>query len=123
MVKPADMDAQETREWLDALNAVIEREGPERAHFLLETLIEQARRSGAYIPFNPNTAYLNTIPPGEEERSPGDADMEWRIRSLVRWNALAMVVKANKVNAGIGGHIASFASATTLYDVGFVLTQ
>ncbi|MGB3134516.1 MAG: pyruvate dehydrogenase (acetyl-transferring), homodimeric type [Candidatus Macondimonas sp.] len=119
MVKPADMDAQETREWLDALNAVIEREGPERAHFLLETLIEQARRSGAYIPFNPNTAYLNTIPPGEEERSPGDADMEWRIRSLVRWNALAMVVKANKVNAGIGGHIASFASAATLYDVGF----
>ena len=119
MAKPVDVDAQETREWLDALNAVMEREGPERAHFLLETLIEQARRSGAYIPFNPNTAYLNTIPPNEEERSPGDADMEWRIRSLVRWNALAMVVKANKVNAGIGGHIASFASAATLYDVGF----
>jgi pyruvate dehydrogenase E1 component len=102
---------------------VIEREGPERAHFLLETLNEQARRSGAHIPFNPSTACLNTISPAEEERSPGEADMEWRTRSLVHWNALAMVVKANKVNAGIGGHIASFASATTLYDVGFVLTQ
>jgi pyruvate dehydrogenase E1 component len=119
MATPADVDAQETREWLDALNAVIEREGPERAHFLLEALIDQARRSGAHIPYNPNTAYLNTIAPSEEQRSPGDADMEWRIRSLVRWNALAMVIKANKVNHGIGGHIASFASAATLYDVGF----
>ena len=119
MAKPADVDPQETREWLDALEAVIEREGPERAHVLLEALIDHARRSGAHIPFDPNTAYLNTIPAAQEQRSPGDADMEWRIRSLVRWNALAMVVKANKFNPGIGGHIASFASAATLYDVGF----
>ncbi|HET7596423.1 MAG TPA: pyruvate dehydrogenase (acetyl-transferring), homodimeric type, partial [Burkholderiales bacterium] len=114
-----DADPQETREWLDALESVLEREGPDRAHYLLEALVEKARNSGAYIPFNANTAYLNTIPPGREERSPGDAELEHKIRSLVRWNAMAMVVRANKESSGLGGHIASFASAATLYDVGF----
>jgi pyruvate dehydrogenase E1 component len=114
-----DADPQETREWLEALESVLEREGPDRAHFLLEKLVDKARSSGAYIPFNANTAYMNTIPLSREERSPGDAELEHKIRSLVRWNAMAMVVRANKENSGLGGHIASFASAATLYDVGF----
>ncbi len=114
-----DTDALETQEWLDALDAVIEREGPERAHHLLERLIDKARRSGAYLPYSLNTAYVNTIPAAREEPSPGDADLEWRIRSLIRWNALAMVVRANRVSTELGGHIASFASSATLYDVGF----
>ncbi|MFN7086072.1 MAG: pyruvate dehydrogenase (acetyl-transferring), homodimeric type [Burkholderiales bacterium] len=114
-----DADPQETREWMEALEAVLEREGPERAHFLLEKLVATARRSGAYIPYNANTAYMNTIPVSREEHSPGDAEIENRIRSLVRWNAMAMVVRANKASSELGGHIASFASAATLYDVGF----
>ncbi|MEW6167746.1 MAG: pyruvate dehydrogenase (acetyl-transferring), homodimeric type [Pseudomonadota bacterium] len=114
-----DIDPQETREWLEALDAVLEHAGPERAHFLLEALTEKARRSGAFIPFSANTAYINTIPPHLEERSPGDHALEWKIRSIIRWNAMAMVVNANREHAGIGGHIASFASAATLYDVGF----
>src|SRR5690606_39236965 len=111
-----DVDPQETREWLDALDSVLETEGPERAHFLLETLVEKARRSGANLPFSGATAYLNTIAPAREERSPGNAELEHRIRSLVRWNAMAMVVRANKESSELGGHIASFASAATLYD-------
>src|SRR5687767_10742259 len=114
-----DVDPQETREWLDALDSVLEREGPARANFLLERLAEKARRSGAYIPYNANTAYINTIPLAQEERSPGDAELEHKLRSLVRWNAMAMVVRANKESSELGGHIASFASAATLYDVGF----
>jgi pyruvate dehydrogenase E1 component len=114
-----DLDPLETQEWEDALSAVIEREGQERAHFLLENLIDQARRSGTHIPFRPTTAYLNTIPTAHEARSPGDPAIEWRIRSLVRWNALAMVMRANQTSSELGGHIASFASAATLYDVGF----
>ena len=105
-----DSDALETQEWLDALETVLEREGPERAHFLLEKLIDQARRSGANIPFSPNTAYINTIPPHLEERSPGDPALEERIRSYCRWNALVMVARANKNDDELGGHIASFAS-------------
>ncbi|MFC4250044.1 pyruvate dehydrogenase (acetyl-transferring), homodimeric type [Sinimarinibacterium flocculans] len=114
-----DTDPLETREWLEALQAVLQSAGPERAHFLLETLTEKARRSGAHIPHSANTAYINTIPPHLEERSPGDHALEWKIRSIIRWNAMAMVVNANREHAGIGGHIASFASAATLYDVGF----
>jgi pyruvate dehydrogenase E1 component len=114
-----DSDPQETREWLEALESVLEREGPDRAHFLLEKLVEKARASGAYIPFNTNTAYVNTIPLSREERLPGNAELEQRIRALVRWNAMAMVIRANKESSGLGGHIASFASAATLYDVGF----
>lgn len=113
-----DADPQETREWLEALQAVLELEGPERAHYLLEALQEKARLSGAYIPFSANTAYINTIPPHLEEPSPGDHALEWKIRSLVRWNAMALVVNANRDHSGLGGHIASFASAATLYDVG-----
>jgi pyruvate dehydrogenase E1 component len=114
-----DPDPQETQEWLDALDGVLEYEGSERAHYLLEKLIDKARRSGAYIPYSANTAYINTIPPGQEERSPGNHELEHRIRSYVRWNAMAMVVRSNKISSELGGHIASFASAATLYDVGF----
>lgn len=114
-----DTDPLETGEWLDALDAVLEREGPERAHFLLEQLIDKARRSGAHLPYTANTAYINTIPPAHEERHPGDLEIERRIRALIRWNATAMVVRANRKSAELGGHIASFASAATLYDVGF----
>ncbi len=113
-----DTDPQETQEWLEALDGVLKHEGAQRAHFLLEQLVDKARRSGAYIPFSANTAYLNTIPPGSEEHLPGDGELEHRIRSYVRWNAMAMVVRANK-HTNVGGHIASFASAATLYDVGF----
>jgi pyruvate dehydrogenase E1 component len=113
-----DSDTLETQEWLDALEAVVEREGPERAHFLLEKLIDQARRSGANIPFSPNTAYINTIPPHLEERSPGDPAIEERIRSYCRWNAMVMVARANKNDDELGGHIASFASVGTLFGVG-----
>lgn len=114
-----DLDPLETQEWLESLEAVLSRGGPERAHFLLERLVDKARRSGAYLPYSANTAYLNTIPPHQQVPLPGDAVMERRIRSLVRWNAMAMVVQANRRHAGLGGHIASFASAATLYDVGF----
>ena len=113
-----DVDPQETQEWLDALDSVIRQEGAERAQFLLDQLVEKARRNGAYLPFTANTAYCNTIPAGQEERSPGDHEIEDRIRAYVRWNAMAMVVRANK-DTNVGGHIASFASAATLYDVGY----
>ncbi len=114
-----DPDALETQEWLDALEAVLEREGPERAHYLLEKLVDKARRSGAYIPFNATTAYLNTIPPHLEERSPGDYVLEERIRAYCRWNAMVMVARANKNDDELGGHIASFASVGTLFGQGF----
>ncbi len=114
-----DFDQNETQEWLDALDAVIDREGPERAHQLIGLLTDKARRSGASIPYSANTAYINTIPPHMEERSPGDAALEERIRSICRWNALAMVVRANKSDDELGGHIASFASVGTLFGVGF----
>lgn len=118
MEQQPDIDPQETQEWLDALDSVIASAGGERAHFLLEKLIEKARRSGAYLPYSATTAYINTIPTGKEARSPGDNAIEHRIRSYVRWNAMAMVLRANK-NTNVGGHIASFASAATLYDVGY----
>ncbi|MDP3483489.1 MAG: pyruvate dehydrogenase (acetyl-transferring), homodimeric type, partial [Sulfuricella sp.] len=114
-----DIDQQETQEWLDALDAVLEREGAERAHFLLEKLTEKARRSGAHLPFSANTAYLNTIPVHQEDRHPGDLAMERRIRAFIRWNAIATVMRANKQSPGVGGHIASYQSAATLYEVGF----
>ena len=114
-----DTDPTETREWLDAFDAVVEVEGPERAHYLLESLLERSRRGGTFIPHSPYTAYVNTIPPHSEDKSDGDHALEWKIRSLIRWNATAMVVHANREHDGIGGHIASFGSAATLYDVGF----
>ncbi|MGV6857454.1 MAG: pyruvate dehydrogenase (acetyl-transferring), homodimeric type [bacterium] len=118
-VDTTDVDVTETQEWLDALDAVIEKEGVERAHFLLERLIDSARRSGANLPFSANTAYVNTIPPHREAHSPGDQALEARIRSYIRWNAAAMVVRANRKSSELGGHIASFASSATLYDIGF----
>jgi pyruvate dehydrogenase E1 component len=114
-----DVDPQETQEWLEALDSVLKFEGTERAHYLLEKMIERARGAGAYLPYSANTPYINTIPPAAEARSPGDHALEHRIRSYVRWNAMAMVVRANKESSELGGHIASFASAATLYDVGF----
>ncbi len=114
-----DIDPEETREWKDALEAVIEREGPERAHFLIESLIEKARRTGTYLPHSANTAYLNTIPLAHETKRAGDPALERRIKSINRWNAMAMVVRANREHAGLGGHIASYASAANLYEIGF----
>ncbi len=120
-VQLADEDL-ELQEWLEALEAVLDREGPERAHQLLERLIDLARRSGAHIPYSPNTAYVNTIPPGLEQPHPGNLALEERIRSYIRWNAMAMVVKANKHNppdgGDLGGHIASFASLATMIGCG-----
>jgi len=113
-----DHDPQETREWLAALEGVLAQEGPDRAHFLIEQLIDKARRSGAYLPFSANTAYINTIPVEKQVRLPGDFNIEQKIRHFVRWNAMAMVLRANK-DTNVGGHIASFASAAMLYDIGF----
>jgi len=115
-----DSDPQETREWLDALEAVIEEVGPERAHYLIEKLIELGHRAGINIPYSANTDYINTIPVDRQPLAPGDYALENKIRAYVRWNALAMVLRANKGDSNLGGHIASFASAATLYDVGFM---
>ncbi len=114
-----DTDPQETREWLDALDAVIEEVGPERAHFLIERLMDLGRRAGINMPYCATTEYVNTIPADQQASAPGDYALENRIRAYVRWNALAMVLRANKGDSNLGGHIASFASAATLYDVGF----
>jgi len=114
-----DQDPEETREWLDALDSVLRREGVERAHYLIEQLVEKARRSGAHLPYRLTTAYSNTIAPADEELNPGEPGLEHRIRSVIRWNAMAMVIQANRTSSELGGHIASFASAATLYDVGF----
>ncbi|MGH8274317.1 MAG: pyruvate dehydrogenase (acetyl-transferring), homodimeric type, partial [Gammaproteobacteria bacterium] len=114
-----DLDPDETREWLDSLRSVIAAEGLPRAHYLIENLIDQARRSGAYLPYTPNTAYLNTIAPSAQPQYPGDLELERRIETYLRWNAMAMVVLANRSHSGIGGHIATYASATTIYEVGY----
>ena len=115
----SDVDPQETQEWLDSLETVLEEEGVERAHFLLESLIEKARRNGAHLPYDATTAYLNTIPAGQEPTMPGDHTMETRIRNAIRWNAMMMVVRGSKKDLDLGGHISSFASSAMLYDVGF----
>ncbi|WP_095192484.1 pyruvate dehydrogenase (acetyl-transferring), homodimeric type [Pseudomonas sp. Irchel 3A7] len=114
-----DLDPLETREWLDALESVLDNEGQDRAHFLLTRMGELATRDGAQLPYAITTPYRNTIPVSQQALLPGDAFLERRIRSLVRWNALAMVVRANKKDPDLGGHISSFASSATLYDVGF----
>ncbi|HZX31401.1 MAG TPA: pyruvate dehydrogenase (acetyl-transferring), homodimeric type [Rhodocyclaceae bacterium] len=115
---PSDIDPQETREWVEALDGVIAQEGPERAHYLIEKLIGQAREDGIEIPYSANTGYINTIPADQQPKYPGNPDIELKIHSYIRWNAMAMVVRANK-HTNVGGHIASFASAAALYDVGF----
>ena len=118
-----DSDAQETREWLDALDAVLQAEGSERVHFLLEQLIEEARQRGIDMPFSANTGYVNTIEPEDEERSPGNLELEGRLRAYMRWNAMAMVVKANRLNpddgGDLGGHISSFQSLAHMMAAGF----
>ncbi len=120
---PRDADAQETREWLDALSAVIGAEGPQRAHYLLERLLEHARQDGIDMPFSANTDYVNTIRPEDEEHSPGNLELEGRLRAYMRWNAMAMVVKANRLNpedgGDLGGHISSFASLAHMFAAGF----
>src|ERR671933_467347 len=120
MDRARDADPIETREWLESLGGVIEVEGPERAHYLLDRVIDEARRKGAPVPYSANTPYLNTIAPERQARHPGDRAVEHRIRSLIRWNALAIVLRANKHSSELGGHIASFQSAATLYDTGFM---
>ena len=114
-----DLDPEETREWLESIEYVLREEGPERAHYLLERLIDHTRRSGAYLPFRPNTAYVNTIAVGAQPEYPGDRALERRIEAFIRWNAMAMVVLANRKSSEYGGHISSYASSATLYEVGF----
>ncbi len=114
-----DKDPIETREWLDALASVVEHEGPERAQFLIKALLRQARKENVPLPTKFNTPYMNTISPEEGAHFPGDKTIERRIQALIRWNAMAMVVRAGKKAPEVGGHIATFASAATLYDVGF----
>ena len=113
-----DIDPEETGEWIESLGSVVKRDGAERAHFLLSKLINQAYVAGSNLPFTQNTPYINTIPSELEAKSPGDQNLEKNVRSLIRWNAAAMVVRANKISPELGGHIATFASAATLYDVG-----
>ncbi|MGR8978998.1 MAG: pyruvate dehydrogenase (acetyl-transferring), homodimeric type [Gammaproteobacteria bacterium] len=113
-----DIDPDETKEWIEALQAVLEKEGSERAHYLIEQLVAVTRHYGFDIPFSANTAYLNTIPVANQAKYPGDQALELKIRSYVRWNAMMMVLRANK-HTNVGGHIASFASAATLYEVGY----
>ena len=114
-----DPDTLETQEWLDALEAVIEHEGTERAHYLMERMVDLARRRGAHIPFSSNTAYVNTIPAHQNVNCPGNLEYEERLRSWMRWNAMAMVVKANRADGDLGGHISSFASLANMLGIGF----
>ncbi len=116
---PSDADPQETGEWLEALQAVIAREGPERAHFLLEQLIALGHQTGINMPYSATTEYTNSIPADQQPITPGDYELEQKIRDYARWNAMVMVLRANKDDSGLGGHIASYASAATLYDIGF----
>src|SRR5688572_6776335 len=114
-----DFDQIETGEWLDSLTYVIRHRGAERVNTLLAELRNHAQQAGIRVAFSANTPYLNTIPTEQQPVYPGNREIEWRIRSLARWNALAMVVRANREQAGIGGHISTYASAATLYEVGF----
>jgi pyruvate dehydrogenase E1 component len=114
-----DLDPVETREWIEALDSVLAFEGADRAFHLLDEVVAEARRKGAAVPYSATTPYINTIPVDKEDPHPGDRAIEHRIRSLIRWNALAIVLRANKESSELGGHIASFQSAATLYDVGF----
>ena len=115
----SDIDPQETLEWLAALGSTFEADGPERVHFLLQQLADEARRRGVESPYNANTPYLNTIPADREPPVPGDPDLERKLRGYNRWNAMAMVVRANADGSGVGGHIASYASCATMLEVGF----
>jgi pyruvate dehydrogenase E1 component len=115
----ADLDATETREWLDSIDYVLQSGGPAKVARLLRELTLYAKQNGVKLPFTANTPYVNTIPSDEQSLMPGNPDIERRIKSFVRWNAAAMVVRANKAEEGIGGHISTYASAATLYEVAF----
>ena len=119
VTEPGDLDPVETREWLESIDSVLQAAGPERAHFLIDRMVEHARRSGAYLPYSPNTAYVNTIAIGKQPLYPGNRELERRLEAWIRWNAMAMVVAANRKSTEYGGHIASYASSATLYEVGF----
>src|SRR6185295_18992673 len=114
-----DTDVDETEEWLTAFEQVVEREGRNRACFLLQKLLEKGYEKDVVLPFTGNTPYINTIPKSEEPPYAGNRALERRIKSIVRWNAMALVVRANKKYPGLGGHISTFASSATLYQVGF----
>ena len=114
-----DVDPAETQEWLDSLEYVLSSKGSDRVRYLLSVLEQKARRDGVELPAPQNTAYINTIPAEKQPRYPGNREIERRIKSITRWNAMAMVVRANKVYPGIGGHISTFASSATLYEVGY----
>jgi pyruvate dehydrogenase E1 component len=114
-----DQDPEETREWLESIDSVIRTGGGQRAHYLLEQLMNHARRAGAPLPLRPSTPYVNTIPAGQEPAYPGDRTIEKRLEAYMRWNAVAMVQQANKNSSEYGGHLASYASSATLYEVGF----
>src|SRR6516225_10403094 len=114
-----DYDVAETQEWMDALDGVMQTGGPNRARFLLTQLKHEAVRHGVEIPFTANTPYINTIPPSRQPPYPGSREIERRIKSLARWNAKAMVVRANKHQDGIGGHISTYSSQATLAEIGF----
>ena len=117
--RTSDLDPVETQEWLESIDSVLKSHGASRAHFLLEKLIDHTRRAGAWLPYKPNTAYLNTIPVSREKPYPGDRALEKRIKAYIRWNAMAMVVNANRQSSEYGGHIATYASSATLYEIGF----
>ena len=114
-----DTDPQETQEWIESIEDALEQHGYERTRFLLENLIDFAQSKGARLPFNTETPFINTILPNQQPPYPGDRDIERKIKSVVRWNAMAMVTRANKHTPGIGGHISTYASAATLYEVAF----
>ncbi|MBN3860444.1 pyruvate dehydrogenase (acetyl-transferring), homodimeric type [Neisseriaceae bacterium PsAf] len=118
-LNPNDVDPIETKEWLDAIDSILENEGPERAHFILKQLVKHTREAGIYLPFSATTSYINTIPAGKGKRIPGNQEIEHKIRSIIRWNAAMIVLRASKKDLELGGHIASFQSAATLYEVGF----
>ena len=114
-----DTDPQETQEWLESIDDALEEHGYDRTRFLLEELIDYAQTKGARLPFNTNTPFINTIQPKDEPEYPGDQEIERRIKSIIRWNAMAMVVRANTNTPGIGGHISTYASSANLYEVAF----
>src|ERR1700712_4094550 len=117
--KPDDLDPVETQEWLESIDSLLKTHGAERAHFILKKPIVSTEGSGASLPFKPNTAYVNSIPTGREPEYPGNRALERRIEAYIRWNAMAMVVQANRMSSEYGGHLSSYASSATLYEVGF----
>src|SRR5271165_4493715 len=114
-----DDDVQETQEWLDALEGVLRHEGPRRVEELIERVVDHAQASGVRVPHVVQTPYVNTIPLSRQPPMPGNPELEARLRHYTRWNAMVMVTRANAVSSELGGHVASYASSATLYDVGF----